>query len=179
MTDELDEHGRREPSIDGDEWTTLTEFLDLQRSFHWKVSGLNARQLARRHPPSAMTLAGMIKHLAFVEDDWFGTCLQGRRAREPWAGIDWSTSPDWDWDSAPGQEPQELLALWQESVEQSWATAAQAFAEGGLDRQAVKPWPDGRKPSLRWITIHMIEEYARHVGHADLLREAIDGEVGE
>jgi hypothetical protein len=75
--------------------------------------------------------------------------------------------------------PEDLWALWEDAVARSRTEVAVALAGGDLDQLAVRAWPDGRVPSLRWILLHMIEEYARHNGHADLLREAIDGETGE
>jgi hypothetical protein len=71
------------------------------------------------------------------------------------------------------------MALWQDAVARSRVLVKEALADGGLDRLAQRTWPDGRAPSLRWILCHMIEEYARHNGHADLLRESVDGLVGE
>jgi hypothetical protein len=69
--------------------------------------------------------------------------------------------------------------LWRDAVERSRADVAEALADGGLDRLARRGWADGRTPSLRWILCHLIEEYARHNGHADLIREAVDGQTGE
>jgi hypothetical protein len=77
------------------------------------------------------------------------------------------------------RHPEQLLTIWQDSVERSRALVAEALAEGGLDQPARHAWSDGRAPSLRWILCHMIEEYARHNGHADLLRESVDGQTGE
>ena len=75
--------------------------------------------------------------------------------------------------------PAQLRALWSGAVERSRAAVAQALASGGMDQPAQHTFEDGTAPSLRWMVVHMIEEYARHNGHADLLREAVDGEVGE
>jgi hypothetical protein len=93
--------------------------------------------------------------------------------------VDWSADPDWDWHSAADDTPEQLLALWSDAVTRSRSLVADALAEGGLDRQAKRAWPDGRSPSLRWILCHLIEEYARHNGHADLIREYVDGSTGE
>ena len=87
--------------------------------------------------------------------------------------------PDWDWNSAADDTPEELFALWEDAVAESRALLAEALADGGLDRLAARSWPTGETPSLRWILVHMIEEYARHNGHADLIRERIDGATGE
>ena len=93
--------------------------------------------------------------------------------------MDWDAAPDWDWHSAAGDTPGQLMALWQDTVTRSRSLVAEALANGGLEQSARRRWPDGRAPSLRWILCHMIEEYARHNGHADLIRESVDGLTGE
>jgi hypothetical protein len=94
--------------------------------------------------------------------------------------VDWEADPDWEWRTAAADSPEELFALWRRAVEQSRADVAQVLDGGdGLGRPAKRTWADGRSPSLRWILCHMIEEYARHNGHADLLRESVDGATGE
>jgi hypothetical protein len=93
--------------------------------------------------------------------------------------VDWDADPDWDWHSAAADTPAQIYALWEDSVARSRALVAEALAGGGLERLAQRGWPDGRAPSLRWIIVHMIEEYARHAGHADLIRESLDGLTGE
>jgi len=87
--------------------------------------------------------------------------------------------PDWEWRSAAEDSPAQLMSLWQEAVGRSRTLVAEAIADGGLDRLASYTWPDGRTPSLRRLLVDMVEEYARHVGHADLIRESVDGLVGE
>jgi uncharacterized damage-inducible protein DinB len=127
-----------------------------------------------------MTLGGMLKHLALVEDSWFSQRLLGRPPVPPWDAVDWDADPDWDWHSAAGDTPEQLRALWQEAVARSRSRVAEALADGGLGRLATGISNDrGEAPSLRWIVCHMVEEYARHNGHADLLRESVDGLVGE
>jgi hypothetical protein len=93
--------------------------------------------------------------------------------------VDWDADPDWEWHSAADDTPEELLKLWQDAVARSRALVTEVLADGGLDQLARRTWPDGRAPSLRRILIDLIEEYARHVGHADLIRESVDGLVGE
>ncbi len=176
----LDEQGRPEPPLAADEAATLLGFLDYQRAtLAWKCGGLDAAGLRATIGASSMTLGGLLKHLALVEDSWFSRWLHGRDRRPPWDGVDWEADPDWDWHSAAEDSPAQLVALWQEAVARSRALVAEALADGGLDQLARRTWPDGRAPSLRWILVHMIEEYARHNGHADLLREAVDGRTGE
>ncbi|KAB1654332.1 DinB family protein [Pseudoclavibacter chungangensis] len=176
----FDEQGRPEPPVDGDEWATLVGFLEFHRAtLAWKVSGLDREQFAHTLPPSSMTLGGLVKHLTLVEDDWFERFLLAAPPREPWASVDWTATPDWEWESALVDEPADLVSRWQQAVERSRRAARDAFVAGGLGHRAATSWSDGRTPNLRWIVTHMIEEYARHNGHADLLREAIDGQVGE
>jgi len=177
---ERDEHGRPEPPLEGDELATLLGFLDYQRAtFAWKCKGLDADGLQATVAASSMTLGGMLKHLASVEDDWFSVWLLGRSPGAPWEGVDWDADPDWDWHTAADDAPEQLLSLWETTVARSRAAVAEALDDGGLSRRTVRWWPDGRAPSLRWLLVHMIEEYARHNGHADLLRESIDGQTGE
>jgi uncharacterized damage-inducible protein DinB len=177
----LDEQGRPEPPLAADETATLLGFLDFQRAtLAWKVSGLDADGLRATVEPSSMTLGGMLKHLAYVEDSWFNAMLHGRTPHPPWDTVDWKADRDWDWHSATEDGPEELLKLWQETVERSRSLVDEALADGGgLDQLARRTWPDGNAPSLRWILVHMIEEYSRHNGHADLLRESVDGQTGE
>ncbi|MFC4011370.1 DinB family protein [Nonomuraea purpurea] len=177
---ELDEHGRPEPPLAGDETATLLGFLDYQRAtLAWKCAGLDASGLKTTAGVSPMTLGGMLKHLAYVEEHWFSRRLHDHDLQPPWDTVDWDADPDWDWHSAAEDSPDELRAFWQDTVARSRALVALALTEGGLEQPAKRAWPDGRAPSLRWIVVHMIEEYARHNGHADLLRESVDGQTGE
>jgi len=178
---ELDEHGRPEPPVAAGEAATLLGFLDYQRAtLAWKCSGLDAAGLRATTAASAMTLGGILKHMALVEYGWFSRSLHGREYMPPWDAVDWEADRDWEWRTAAGDSPGELFALWQRAVERSRAEVAEVLDSGdGLGRLARRTWPDGRSPSLRWILCHMIEEYARHNGHADLLRESIDGATGE
>jgi uncharacterized damage-inducible protein DinB len=179
MTD-LDEHGRPEPPLTGDEADTLLGFLEFQRAtLAWKCAGLDAAGLRATVGASPMTLGGLLKHMALVEYGWFSRNLHGHDRQPPWDAVDRDADPDWEWRTAADDTPEELRALWQDSVARSRALVAEALADGGTARLARRSWPDGRTPSLRWILCHMIEEYARHNGHADLLRESVDGSTGE
>jgi uncharacterized damage-inducible protein DinB len=176
----IDEYGRPEPPLNADETGTLLGFLDWQRAtLAWKVSGLDAADLEKTVAASSMTLGGMLKHLALVEDSWFSQSLHGRNPAPAWDAVDWKADRDWDWHSAADDSPEQLRQLWQDSVARSRELVAEALATGGLDQVAKRSWSDGQAPSLRWILCHMIEEYARHNGHADLIRESIDGQTGE
>jgi len=176
----VDDQGRPEPPIAAGEIDTLLGYLDYQRAtFEWKVRGLGREAMSVRIAASAMTLGGLMKHLAYVEEYWWSWRLHGREWGEPWRSVDWQVSPDWEWESSLGDAPDELWALWRTSVVAARADAAAALASGGLAGTCARPWPNGESPSLRWVLVHLIEEYARHNGHADLLRESIDGETGE
>jgi uncharacterized damage-inducible protein DinB len=176
----IDEQGRPEPPLEADETTTLLGFLDYQRStFAWKCSGLDAEGMRVKVASSSMTLGGMMKHLALVEEGWFSRSLHGLDRSPPWDAVDWVADPDWEWRTAADDPPEELFALWEAAVSRSRKLTADSLAEGGMDTLAERTWPDGRAPSLRWIVCHMIEEYARHNGHADILRESVDGSTGE
>ena len=176
----LDEQGRPEPPLAADETATLLGFLDYQRAtLAWKCAGLDAAGLAATVAASSMTLGGMLKHLAYVEDLWCSRWLHGRDPEPPWDTVDWQADPDWDWHSAAEDSPEQLHALWQDAVAGSLTLVAGALADGGLKRLARRTWAGGEAPSLRWILVHLIEEYARHNGHADLIRESVDGLTGE
>ncbi len=177
---DFDAQGRPEPPPAADEADTLRGFLDFQRAtFAWKCAGLDAAALAATVGVSTMTLGGMLKHLALVENYWFAENLLGRDPGPPWDAVDWDADPDWDWHSAAHDSPEELRALWEDAVAHARADIDEALTGGGLEQLAKRAWPDGRAPSLRWILCHMIEEYGRHNGHADLIRESIDGQTGE
>jgi uncharacterized damage-inducible protein DinB len=175
----LDEQGRPEPPLAADETGTILGFLEYQRAtLAWKCAGLDAAGLSATVAASPMTLGGLLKHLAYVEDYWFSRRLNGRDPEPPWDTVDWQ-DPVWDGCSAADDSPEQLHALWQDAVARSRSLVAEALADGALERPARQAWPDGTSPSLRWIVVHMIEEYARHNGHADLLRESVDGLTGE
>lgn len=175
-----DEFGRPQPPLQGDESSTLLGFLDNQRAtLAWKCRDLDRDGLATTIGSSTMTLGGLLKHLAYVEDDWSHGWLHGIDRPDPWETIDWNADPDWEWHSTAEDTPDELLTFWQRSVRRSQQRIDKALANGGLDTVAARSWPDERAPSLRWIIVHLIEEYARHNGHADLLRESVDGATGE
>jgi uncharacterized damage-inducible protein DinB len=176
----VDDHGRREPPLAGDEAATLLGFLDYQRAtLAWKCEGLDEAGLRATTAASSITLGGLLKHLALVEEDWFSGSLHGRPMGEPWDAVDWKADPDWEWRSAAADPPEQLWQMWRDAVRRSHAAVEEALTQGGLDQLAERRFSDGRSPSLRWILAHMIEEYARHNGHADLLRESIDGATGE
>jgi uncharacterized damage-inducible protein DinB len=177
----LDDVGRPEPPLQGDESATLFGFLEFQRAtLAWKCRGLDAAGLAATTAATSMTLGGLLKHMALVEDIWFSRRLLGRPPSPPWDTVDWEADRDWEFHTAKDDSPEELFGMWEAAVERSRAATAEAMAGDGLDRlTAVVDHHRGVAHNLRWIVVHMIEEYARHNGHADLLREAVDGETGE
>jgi hypothetical protein len=168
------------PPVAGDETATLLGSLERQRAiFAWKCGNLDAAGMRATLGPSTMTLGGLVKHLALVEDEYFSGRLPGRELGPPWDAVDWDADPDWEWHSAAEDSPDQLIALWRDAVARSRSAVAEALADGGLDRLARRAWADGQTPSLRRILIDIIEEYARHAGHADLIRESVDGLTGE
>jgi len=179
MTD-LDEHGRPQPPVDGDETATLLGFLDYQRAtLAWKCREVDTEGMQATVGVSTVTLGGLLKHLAYAEDDWSHRGIAGRDRPDPWEDIDWAADQDWEWNSARDNTPAELCEFWERSVARSQRIIDTALASGGLDQPGSRTWPDGRSPSIQWILVHLIEAYARHNGHADLLREAVDGATGE
>ena len=179
-TSNFDDQGRPEPPIASDELATLVGFLDFQRAtLELKCRNLGAIDLQKKIASSSMTLGGILKHMAYVENRWFSDWLMGREKLSPWCEVDWSQDRDWDWNSAVNDLPENLLKLWFDACALSRLNVLSALEMGNLGQLAKRTWPNGEAPSLRWILVHMIEEYARHNGHADLFREAIDGQVGE
>jgi uncharacterized damage-inducible protein DinB len=159
-----------EPPLAGTEVEHLIGALDrLRATFRWKADGLDAAGLRTRIGASALTIGGLLKHLAVVEDHTFATKLRG----EP------SGHEDDGFDLTPDDSPAQLYRRWDEAVERSRARLATALAAGGLDQLVHVSTPDGQHAGLRRLVCDLIEEYGRHTGHADLLREAVDGRVGE
>jgi Protein of unknown function (DUF664) len=169
-----------EPPAAGNEIEHLIGALErLRTTFRWKADDLDAAGLQTRVGASTLTLGGLLKHLALVEDYTFTTKLAGAPPGQPWEAVDWDTAPDWDFASAADDTPDQLYALWDSAVARSRARLDAALTDGGLDQLVHASWPDGRRPSLRRLVCDLVEEYGRHTGHADLLREAVDGRTGE
>jgi hypothetical protein len=169
-----------EPPLAGTEAEHLAGALNrLRATYRWKADGLDSAGLQVRVGASSLTLGGLLKHLARVEEQCFGTKLHGTPLGTPWNTVDWDADPDWDFNSAVADSPEQLYALWDGTVERSKARFEAALADGGLDQLVHLAWSDGRHASLRRIVCDLIEEYGRHTGQADLLREAVDGVVGE
>src|ERR1700722_5836275 len=156
---------------------SLSQYLDYQReTILLKTEGLTKAQLAQKIPSSGLTLAGILYHLALVEEDWFEVKFLGHEDREDWAGIDWEADRDYEFRTALEKEPDWLRRRYRDACSRARQIAAGA---GSLDDVSVSTRVGGKPFTLRWMMLHLIEETARHAGHADLLREAIDGAVGE
>lgn len=180
MTD-AKKHRRHEPPLAGDETAAVLGALDRQRAiFAWKCSGLDAAGMRATVGASSMTLGGLLKHLALVEDTHVTRLLLDQREPgPPWDAVDWEADEDWEWRSAAEDGPEELRELWEGAVARSRSVVEAALAEGDLGQLGRFTNPDGRSPNLRRILLDLLEEYARHVGHADLIRESVDGLTGE
>ncbi|MCZ2817959.1 mycothiol transferase [Modestobacter sp. VKM Ac-2984] len=167
-----------EPPFAGTEAEHLLGALGrLRTTFRWKAADLDTAGLQTRIGASALTLGGLLKHLALVEDDCSTGRLSGAPIGEPWES-EWGGG-DWAFTSAADDSPERLYALWDDAVARSRARWDAALAAGGMDQRVELTGPDGEHAGLRRLLCDLIEEYGRHTGHADLLREAVDGLVGE
>ena len=164
---------RTDPPLQGSERTILTTFLDWHRdTLAVKCEGLSGDQLRRRSmPPSTLSLLGLVRHMAEVERTWFRRVLAGET-------IPLVYSDDADFQAAyraDGADVDEAFTNWRAEIEHARRIEA---GTPDLDATGYQPkWQE--QVSLRWVLVHMIEEYARHNGHADFLREGIDGKTGE
>ncbi len=171
-----DPDARVDPPRQVGERETLESVLDYYReTILWKVSGMSDQDLRRVIVPSGWSPLGMVKHLAYVEQNWFRSRLAGEKELPvPWTDTD----PDADFRVEPGESTDEILQFYRDRCEHSRKIAADA----SLDDLAAE-WPADRppekRPNLRWIYVHMIEETARHAGHLDVARELIDGTTGD
>jgi uncharacterized damage-inducible protein DinB len=167
---------RNDPPTVSDERTLLEGFLDFHRdTLALKCEGLTDAQLREATvPPSELTLLGLVRHLAEVERGWFRNVLAGEDAKPLYYS---EADLDGEFHGLDEAETAEAFGTWRGEVERS-----RELARGrSLDDLGSRVRKDGRREefSLRWIYLHMIEEYARHNGHADLIRERIDGSTGE
>ena len=169
-----------EPPLAGTEAEHLTGALDrLRTTFRWKADDLDGTGLATRVGASSLTLGGLLKHLAFVEDYTFTVKLRGVAPGCPWQEAPWDDVEDWDFRSAADDRPEQLYSTWDDAVARNRQRLTEALAGGGLDQLVHVSAGDGRRASLRRLLFDVVEEYGRHTGQADLLREAVDGRVGE
>jgi hypothetical protein len=169
-----------EPPLAGGEVEHLFGALDrLRTTFRWKADGLDDRGLRTTVGASTLTMGSLLKHLAFVEAFHSNLTLAGRSPGPPWETVDWDAHPGWDFSSAADDSAEALYALYDDAVAAARSVFATAVAEGGLDQVVHAADDEGRHASLRRLVFDLVEEYGRHTGHADLLREAVDGRVGE
>jgi uncharacterized damage-inducible protein DinB len=166
--------------LQAEEVPTLLAFLDYYRAALLdRAYGLDAEQLCLTHPPTTLSLARLLGHMAYVEQIWFVERFDGEDLTDPWVGLDWERDVDAEMTMAERWSPDELRARFDDAVADSRARVAAALSrtDGGLDAVSSRAYRNGEHWNLRWILVHMIEEYARHCGHADLIRESIDGDV--
>jgi uncharacterized damage-inducible protein DinB len=158
-----------------DEPTTLIAFLDFYRAALLdRAHGLSTAQLQVSLPPSSLTLSRLLGHMAFVEETWFRERFDGDPMPEPWASLDFATDPDAEMTLAQTWSREHLVAQFEQATVESRARVGRAAS---LDDLSTRTDRSGDHWSLRWILVHMIEEYARHCGHADLIRQSIDGDT--
>ena len=168
----MDDFERVDPPLDSTEEEMLNAWLDYHRAtLLLKVAGVSDEDLRRKLTPSGLTLLGLVKHLAYVERGWFQETFSGRVLYSPETPDD----PDADWRIEPGESTAEILELYRQEVRE----ARRIVGSASLDDISKKNSSRGNSFSLRWIMQHMIEETARHNGHADILREMIDGVTGD
>jgi len=169
-----------EPPLAGTEVEQILGALDrLRATFRWKTDALDAAGLNTRIGASTLTLGGLLKHLAACEDYHFTTKMRGEPIGAPWDATGWDGSNDWEFESAAGDSPDDLYDLYDGAVERSRSRLRAVLDTGGPDQSIHASMPDGRHANLRRLLCDLLEEYGRHTGHADLLREAVDGRTGE
>jgi uncharacterized damage-inducible protein DinB len=156
---------------------SLGQYLDYQReTILLKSEGLTKEQLAQTIPTSGLTLAGILYHLALVEEAWFEVDFLGLEPQEDFRGINWEADPDYEFRTALDKDPEWLRRRYRDACDRASRVVADADS---MDDVSVSTRVGGKPFTLRWVIMHLIEETARHAGQADLLREAIDGTVGE
>ena len=159
-----------QPDSTGSERQVLEAFLDFHRQvLVSKVDGMSENEARHLRVPSKTTLAGLIKHIIEVERGWFQEVLAGRKPEDIGPNVG---GGDESWDLAENETVSSLIKEYEQTCEESRQTAARFALDDAV------PEPDMGQVSLRWVYVHMIEETARHVGHADILREQTDGAAG-
>ena len=169
-----------EPPLTGTEAEHVLGALDrLRWTFRWKTDGLDAAGLGQHVGATTLTLGRLLKHLAVQEDYLSHVKLAGDPMPSVWDDNGWDDDVDWEINSADTDDPTRLYALWDDAVERSRTRLAARIDAGGLDQPAHVTGPSGEAVSLRRLVLDLVEGYGRHTGHADLIREGVDGRVGE
>lgn len=170
-----------EPPLCGPEVAQLLGAIDRQRwTFRWKAGELDEAGLRHSIGVSSLTLGGLLHHLALVEDMTFHRKLTGLEMPDIWADGDWDTDPDWEFTAASTMTAEELYRRYDEAVSRARSLQADRIRSAqDLDDPAAISQAWGQEVSARRVLIDVLEEYARHTGHADLLRESVDGRTGE
>jgi hypothetical protein len=169
-----------EPPFAGTEREHLLGSLDrLRATFRWKADGLDTAGMRTSMPSSALTIGGLVKHLAVQEDYAALVKVAGLPMPAVWNGNGWEGNDDWEFSSAAHQSAAELLALYDAAVDRARDVIRAAIDERGLDGSSAVTLVDGTRASVRRILFDLLEEYGRHTGHIDLVREAVDGRLGE
>jgi hypothetical protein len=159
----------------GSEVELLEALLDVQReALLAKTAGLDRARFDQAQPPSSLTLGGLLYHLSLPEEDWMEIHFAGQPDRPPFADAGWTSDPDWQFRAPVDLGPDELRERYRDACSRSRAVVREATGPEQTSQKPVR----GEHFTLRWVLLHLIEETARHAGHADLLREAIDGQVG-
>ncbi len=168
----MNDFARQDPPTNAPEKETLETFLDYHRAtLRQKVAGLDDADLRRSFVPSGTNLLSLVKHLAYVERWWFQHIFAGEDPAFPWA----DENPDAEFRVEPHETAADVIAFYQQEARRSRDIAQRS----ALDDVAKRAGRRGEEFTLRWIMVHMIEETARHNGHADILRELTDGATGE
>jgi hypothetical protein len=149
----------------------------MRATFRWKADGLDSAGLNLRIASSELSIGGLLNHLARVEDEITSVRLDGSPRDPYWQGQVSDDDPEFV--TAANDDPDVLYRRYDEAVIKAQGRIREAIAAGGLDQPTAMEWPDGQFASVRRLLFDVLEEYGRHTGHADLLREAIDGRVGE
>ena len=175
-----DQYPPWEPPYAGTETEHLLGSLDrLRATFRWKASDLDAAGLRHRMPSSSLTVGGLLKHLAAQEDYASAVKVAGGRMPTVWGDDGWNGDDDWEFTTGAQDPPEELYAVYDAAVDRSRAVIGAAIADRGLDGASGVTLDDGTRASVRRILFDLLEEYGRHTGHVDLVREAVDGRTGE
>jgi hypothetical protein len=169
-----------EPPFAGTETEHVLGSLErLRATFRWKADGLDAEQLRRAAPSTTLTAAGLLKHLAVQEDYAAFVKIAGEPLPSVWDDNGWEGDDDWEFTSATQQGPEELYRLYDDAVARARASVHATLEQRGLDGDSAVVLQDGTRASVRRILFDLLEEYGRHTGHLDVVRQTVDGRVGE